>query len=230
MKKVMVAICDDEEKERKNIYNMVERYGVSKNLNVQEFSTANALLKCKDCAWDIVLLDIEMEEITGFEAACVLSKRKPRPLVIFITRSDAYTTRGYGIAFRYLVKPIDFDEFRNAMDSAYEEISANRFSFQVDNSLFAIPFEEIYYLESFGHFAVIHTADTEYRIRASLSDIYNQLPQSRIAVPHKSYLVNMAYISKATASEVVLINGIQIPISRRKRQEFNQAFFRYLGR
>lgn len=181
-------------KKEKNIYNMVERYGVSKNLNVQEFSSANALLKCKDCAWDIVLLDIEMEEITGFQAACVLSKRKPRPLVIFITRSDAYTTRGYGIAFRYLVKPIDFDEFRNAMDSAYEEISANRFSFQVDNSLFAIPFEEIYYLESFGHFAVIHTADTEYRIRASLCDIYNQLPQSRIAVPHKSYLVNMVYI------------------------------------
>lgn len=230
MRKISIAICDDEQEERENIRNMVIQYGATHELTIQEFSSADALIKCTDHTWDIVLLDIEMQVPTGFEAACILVKRKPKPLIIFVTKSSTYTTRGYGVAFRYLVKPLDPAEFTQAMDSACEEVAANRFSFQIDNTLFSIPFEDIYYLESFGHLAIVHTSDTEYRIRTSLMELWKQLPQSRIAVPHKSYLVNMAYINKATATEVILINGVRIPISRRKRQEFNETFFRYLGR
>lgn len=230
MRKISIAICDDERQERESIRNMVEQYGANHEFAIQEFSSADAMLKCTECTWDLVLMDIEMQAPTGFEAACVLARRKPKPLVIFVTKSSTYTTRGYGVAFRYLVKPVDPVEFTQAMDSACEEIAANRFSFRIDNSVFAIPFEDIYYPESFGHLAIVHTADTEYRIRTSLMELWKQLPQSRIAVPHKSYLVNMAYINRATSTEVVLTNGVRIPISRRKRQEFNQAFFRYLGR
>lgn len=230
MRKISIAICDDEQKERETLRNLVMQYGKNREFAIQEFSSADALLKCTDHTWDIVLLDIEMQAPTGFEAACVLVKRKPKPLILFVTKSSRYITRGYGVAFRYLVKPLDADEFAQAMDSACEEIAANRFSFQIDNALFSIPFEDIYYLESFGHLAIVHTADTEYRIRTSLAELWKQLPQSRIAVPHKSYLVNMAYINKATATEIVLTNGVRIPISRRKRQEFNETFFRYLGR
>lgn len=230
MRKISIAICDDEQEERETIRDMVTEYGTNHELTIEEFSNASTLLKRVDRTWDIILMDIEMQAPTGFDAACILAHQNPKPLVIFITKSNTYTTRGYGVAFRYLMKPIDPIEFTQAMDSAYEEVLANRFSFQIDNNFFAIPFENIYYLESFGHLAIVHTADTEYRIRASLMDLWKRLPQNRIAVPHKSYLVNMAYINRATATEVVLTNGVRIPISRRKRQEFNEAFFRYLGR
>lgn len=230
MRKINVAICDDEQEELEIVCNMLKQYELTTELKIEKFLSADELLKSENSAWDIVLLDIEMEAPTGFEAACVLSKRTPKPLVIFVTKSDAYTTRGYGIAFRYLVKPISSDEFMQAIDAAFGEISANRFSFQMDNSLFSVPFQEIYYMESFGHLSIIHTLDTEYRIRASLSEIYDRLPKSRIAIPHKSYLVNMEYINRATANEVILTNGVRIPISRRKKQEFNDAFFKYLGR
>lgn len=230
MRKISIAICDDEQEELDLIHSMVMSYGKKKKLSIEKFLSADMLLKCPSCTWDIVFMDIEMQPPTGFEAASILSKHKPKPLIIFVTKSSAYTTRGYGIAFRYLVKPINFTEFTDAMDSACEELAANRFSFRIDNSLFSIPLTEIYYLESFGHLAIIHTADKEYRIRASLMDLLDQLPQNRIGAPHKSYLVNMEYINKATATEIVLTNGVHIPISRRKRQEFNEAFFRYLGR
>jgi len=48
--------------------------------------------------------------------------------------------------------------------------------------------------------------------------------------PHKSYLVNMEHIVYATGTAVFLSSGHQLPISRRKRQEFNQNFNAYLGR
>ena len=176
-------------------------------------------------------LDIEMTAPTGFEAAKQLvATQNPRPLIIFITKSNAYTIKGYGVAFRYLVKPIAWDDFALALDAALDELSANRFSFSYNNDLVSIPLQSIYYIESFAHVAVIHTANDEFHIRATLSEVKQNLPLSRFTAPHKSYLVNMSHINTVLSDDIILTNGDRIPISRRKRQEFNADFCRFLGR
>ena len=168
---------------------------------------------------------------TGFEAAKQLvATQNPRPLIIFITKSDAYTIKGYGVAFRYLVKPIAWDDFALALDAALDVLSANRFSFSYNNDLVSIPLQSIYYIESFAHVAVIHTANDEFHIRATLSEVKQNLPLSRFTAPHKSYLVNMSHINTVLSDDIILTNGDRIPISRRKRQEFNADFCRFLGR
>lgn len=225
-----IAVCDDEPQELASLLRLVTRY--HPDGEPRQFSTARDLLRAAETTpFHLILLDIEMAAPTGFEAARQLvATQEPRPLIIFITKSSAYTTRGYGIAFRYLVKPVAWDDFVCVMDAAIDELKANRFSFEYNGNLLSIPLRSIYYIESFAHIAVIHTADKEYRIRATLSELRQQLPLSRFVSPHKSYLVSMSYINTVGSDDLTLTSGARIPISRRKRQEFHQAFCRFLGR
>lgn len=226
-----LAICDDEAVDRELIFNYVKQQ-YDQDWAISQFSSAKDLLRsAEETHFDLILLDIEMAAPTGFEAAKqLIATQTPRPLIIFITKSNAYTIKGYGVAFRYLVKPVTRDDFALAMDAALGELSANRFSFSYNNDLLSIPFQSIYFIESFAHLAVIHTNNEEFRIRATLSEVKQKLPLTRFAMPHKSYLVNMAHINTVLSDDIILTNGARVPISRRKRQEFNSDFCRFLGR
>lgn len=225
-----IAVCDDEQDECAEILRLINRY--NQELIPIPFSSAKDLLyTAQKTKFDLILLDIEMSSPTGFEAAKqIIATQEPRPLIVFITKSSTYTTKGYGVAFRYLVKPVPWDDFVIAMDAAFDELKANRFSFELNGKLHSLPLQSIYFIESFAHIAVIHTADEEYRIRATLSELKHTLPMSRFATPHKSYLVNMAYINSVALYDIILTNGIHIPISRRRKQDFNKEFCRFLGR
>lgn len=80
--------------------------------------------------FDLVILDIEMPGINGYAAAVRLRSMQRKPLVIFLTNNMAYTLRGYGVAFRYLTKPIQPELLHFVLDAAIREIQANRFIFQ----------------------------------------------------------------------------------------------------
>lgn len=89
---------------------------------------------------------------------------------------------------------------------------------------------DIYFLESHGHKVLIHCKEQDLTLRMSIPEALEQLPKRCFVSPHKSYLVNMEHIVYATGTAVFLSSGHQLPISRRKRQEFNQIFNAYLGR
>ena len=230
MSTINIAVCDDEADEREEILQLIKRY--HSGWTPAQFSSAKDLLHATEkVEFDLILLDIEMAPPTGFEVAKqIVGKQQSHPLIIFITKSNAYTIKGYGIAFRYLVKPVIWDDFVLAMDAAVDELKANHFSFEYNNGMFSVPLQSIYYIESFAHIAVIHTTNEEFRIRATLSDLKQNLSLSRFTAPHKSYLVNMAHINTVSTDEIVLTSGDRIPISRRRRQEFNSDFCRFLCR
>lgn len=224
-----IAICDDEAADRQDMQAFAARYFGGTETETVLFSTAKDLLAA-GIRFDLVLLDIEMKSPTGFEAAQTLKNRENPPCIIFVTKSQAYSVRGYGLAFRYLVKPLAWPLFCEAMDAFWMEHQANTLLFRMDDSQVAVPIRSILYVESFGHTAVVHTKERQYTFRAILSDLSARLPRGCFAAPQKSYLVHMRYILSASATDVVLENGEHIPISRRKRAEFDRCFNEYLGR
>lgn len=136
----------------------------------------------------------------------------------------------YGIALRYLQKPLSKGIFEEAMDAAVQEATANRLYFTSEDMTVALPLREIIYIEMFGHYAVVHTETSEYRFRSTLKEIQKKLPQGYFALPHKSIIVNFEHVRSASNSEIVMDSGDSIPISRRRQQEFNKAFYRFLER
>ena len=116
------------------------------------------------------------------------------------------------------------------MDAAVQELNSRHFTVEYNGATLSLNTADIYYLESFGHKVLIHCAERDFTLRMRLSEAAEQLPKNRFAAPHKSFLVNMEHIVCATGTTVVLSSGSQLPVSRRKRQEFNRSFNAYLGR
>jgi hypothetical protein len=88
---------------------------------------------------------------------------------------------------------------------------------------------DILYAEVTGHRVFLHTASGKLAYRASLKELAAQLPGRWFSMPHQSYIVNMLHVRSVSALSLSLTNGTEIPISRRKQQEFLSNFHRFLG-
>jgi len=226
-----LAICDDISSDLQNIETLINKHAFSCNLQIFSFYSAEQLyLSHSQLPFDLLILDIEMPEPNGFEIAKKIKSMSSSPLIIFVTKSMEYTIAGYGIAFRYIPKCKLNELLIPAVEKAIDELELYYYELETDGILYRIPTNDIIFIEIYNHNIILHTSNTEYRFQDSISNIYSQLPHKLFGLPHQSYIVNYAYIAKLTSSEVCLTSGMIIPISRRRSQNFNLAFHKYLGR
>lgn len=226
-----IAICDDDPKDLQAVHTALTQYDAAGNLKIASFTKASELFDAnKKTPFDIAILDIEMNAPNGYEIAQQLVTQDAAPIIIFLTNSTAYAIRGYGIAFRYLTKPIVQDTLCKALDAAVCEVRANSFLFTADGNSHVVRMKDIYYFEVFNHHTILHTTDREFTFRATLKEIVTDLPKGYFGSPHQSYLVNFMHVQTAMAGELHLTNGAVVPISRRRQQEFEDQLHGYLGR
>lgn len=226
-----IAICDDDINDLQAIQAALTQYDISQTLDVSSFTRAKDLFAANsDTPFDIAILDIEMKTPNGYEIAQKLVEQENAPIIIFLTNSTAYAIRGYGIAFRYLTKPIDFSNLSKALDAAICEVKANSFTFTADGNSHVVRMKDIYYFEVFNHHTILHTMDQEFTFRATLKEIVADLPNGYFGSPHQSYIVNFMHVQTAMAGELHLTNGAVVPVSRRRQQEFEDQLHSYLGR
>lgn len=226
-----IAICDDDPKDLQAVQTALTQYDAADNLRIASFAKASELFDAnKETPFDIVVLDIEMNVPNGYEIAQKLVAQDTAPIIIFLTNSTAYAIRGYGIAFRYLTKPIVQDTLCKALDAAICEVKANSFVFAADGCFHVVGMKDIYYFEVFNHHTVLHTMDREFTFRATLKEIVADLPKGYFGSPHQSYLVNFMHVQTAMPGKLHLTNGTVIPVSRRRQHEFETQLHSYLGR
>ena len=226
-----IAICDDDANDLQAVQTALAQYDTAGNIEISSFTKASDLFAAnKKIPFDIAILDIEMKAPNGYEIAQKLVEQENAPIIIFLTNSTAYAIRGYGIAFRYLTKPIEYGALNKALDAAVCEAKANSFSFTADGISHIVRMKDIYYFEVFNHHTILHTMDQEYTFRATLKEIVTDLPSGYFGSPHQSYIVNFMHVQTAMAGELHLTNGAVVPVSRRRQQEFEDQLHSYLGR
>lgn len=231
MDQLHIAICDDEIIDLSQTLELVKAYDSNSQLQITTFLRAAELMeKAKQYPFDIVLLDIEMEPPSGFDIAKELTSTDNPPIIIFTTKSNAYALKGYGIAIRYLQKPLLYEPLSEALDVAIADATAHRLTIQIDSVWHTVRLRDVQYIEIYGHYANIYTDKRTFRLRTTLKEIMGRLPKGYFVPTHKSFIVNLEHITSVTTSEVNLDCGSVIPIGRTKAKEFNQALFRYLGR
>ena len=226
-----VAVCEDDREDMELMCSLLYDYDQLSRFQIFRLSSGGELLAAAaEERFDLALMDIEMSEINGFETARQLAASAAPPLIIFATRTMEYTIQGYGVAFRYIPKPVTMEKLAPALDAAVREIWANRFTFSVEEKSYILRMQEIYYIDVYDHVTTVHTASEDYSVRATLKDMLAQLPQGYFGMPHQSFIVNLAHVRTATAQEVTLTNGAVIPVSRRRQMEFMGQLQSFLGR
>lgn len=222
-----IAICDDEYDDLLILKNYCSRY--NPDFPVFEFTNGESLLDAfENNFYDLVFLDIEMGNLNGLEAGKELLQ-KYKPVIVFTTHSLNYAVRGYGIAIKYLPKPISYDMFCAVMQLALDRILPYKVSFSINGCQKILATNEIMYFEVYKHQIVIHLQSGEtINTRGSLSEIILKIPKGSYSQPHKSYYINLEYIDKVSRQEIVLTNGDTIPIGRGYKDEFNNNLISFM--
>ena len=223
-----LAICDDCAEDLQQLYQLLRQY--DPHTQIDTFPTSKDLfLSTQTTSYDAVILDIEMEAPNGYEIAMRLAQEDPHPIIVFATNSADYAVRGYGLALRYLLKPLTLKSVAEAMDAVRKEILGSRLFVRLDSTAHALHVQDVYYAEVSGHQTTLHTANGVFTSRESLRDLADQLPSRYFCAPHQSFLVNLLHVRTVDTDTLVLTNGIIIPCSRRKQKEFLMRFYQFLG-
>ena len=223
------ALCDDDPNDLQQIRDYLLHYDAQEDW--KSFTSSKELLASFQCDYfDIVLLDIEMDGINGYQAAEKLNKLPDIPLIIFITQSGAYTIRGYEVAFRYLKKPVEYSDFVWAVSAAVAKCSPKSISVAGERGPILVRIRDITYIEVFNYTTIIHTIKGQHQVRTPLKGFEANFRSNGFARPHNSFLVNLDFVDHIQKSSLFLTDGTDIPISRNRKKAFDEALFRFLRR
>lgn len=223
-----IAVCDDDQRDLKLLESYCRQF--DPEIPVAMFSSGEALLEAyrKDF-YDLVFLDIELGRLNGLEAGKRLAGMSPKPIIVFTTHSSSYAVRGYGIAMRYLTKPIAYDTFSAVMKLALEQILPRKIIIISNGIQRIVPIGEILYFEVLRHQLFVHLKSGEsLSMRRTLAEVIEQIPCGPFAQPHKSYYINMEYVDRLTQQNITMTNGDLIPISRSRKNNFQLRLNEYM--
>lgn len=230
---ITFAICDDEPFMLDNIASQISEYMTKKKLLFRTdcFSCGRELLK-SNSSFDIIFLDIQMDEPDGMETARILRAQGCRSLLIFITVLREPVFDSFEVqAYDYLVKPLDKLRLCRTLDRAItslNESSGQNLIIQTGNSCQVIPFSQIIYCEVLGRKIYIHRTDGRTLDHYDKMDHLENHMDSRFFRCHRSYLVNLDHVRKFDAGMIHLSDGSEIPVSRLRGQEFMKTLLLHM--
>ncbi len=238
---IRTAICDDEANSRAYLASLIRVQACP--CEIVEYASAGDCLADPQKI-DLLFLDIELnspgDRMDGMALARKIRERdlEAQPIIIFVTGYERYVFDAFDVgAFQYLLKPVDEEAFARVFVRAVRQIEAGRENPQRSRALTlqsvgvnrTVPLDRIYYIESSNHKVVLHLKDGEFVCYAKIGDLELEL-QDRFFRIHKGYLVNLSYVEAYSKTEVTLINGDILLLSKYKYQDFVKAYLRFLKR
>jgi two-component system LytT family response regulator len=209
-----------------------------------------ALRDIQRLAPDLVFLDVQMPELTGFE---VLDRLDPArmPVVIFVTAFDQYALKAFEVcALDYLLKPFDRERFGRTLARARAELhrkKAGQVNEQVlkllselgqakkhldklmirdGGRVFFLRADEIDWIEAAGNYVRLHAGKEEYLYRETMTKLEAQLNPEHFAHIHRSAIVNTERIKELQPwfrgdYVIVLRDNQKLTLSRTYRARLN---------
>lgn len=230
--KYNVIIVDDEYLAQK----LLQDY-VSKVDSLQLVATCSNAFEAMDALKnnkvDIMLLDIQMPDLTGLELVKSLEKK---PAIIFTTAYSEYAVDAFNLGVSdYLLKPFDFPRFIQAINKAIGNVplktenapvpSADTISksndfitVKADYKLYKINYDDLLFIEGQHEYVTFHTKERRITALFALKDLEEILPKDRFVRVHKSYIVSFKQIQELDKSDVTVM-GNKIPVGASYRDE-----------
>ena len=225
---IKFAVCDNDTQ----IINQIENYFEeidNKGLEYEVFFSAEVLLKFYDlekAEFDVYILDIEMEKMSGLELAKEIRKYDSEAIIIFLTSHREYVFDVFDVlTFDYIIKPIDIKRFQQVIDKVkkYLQIVKNDFVFSYKKKNYSIPFCKINYIEKNGRKAIIHTVDNQlFQCNMTSKELIESLDNEMFALARKSCIINLKEIYEIDGEKVTLKNGESLFVGREYKSELKR--------
>ena len=236
---IRIAICDDEEKELSRTKVMTSVYAVANpelEIQLSTFQEPVELLKIirnQQDAFDILLLDIYMPELTGVELARAVRELNDQCQLIFLTTSVNHAIEAFSLhAAHYLLKPYTKGQLEDALSKAVAVVQKNQqrnIILKTSSGLRKIDITDILYSETDKHIQNIYLVENErIQVRISSSELYTILSMdSRFFKCGSTYIINLGRITEVTTKQILFDNGKTLPVQRRQYRELVERYTAY---
>lgn len=229
-----VVICEDDDLQRKKLKELIYKSfeAISNNIEILEFKSGEELLEHCLEGIDIFFLDIQMDKLTGMDVAKIIRDKNLTTEIIFITSVVEFIQEGYKVrAYRYLLKPIKYEELKEHIISCVSDIIKKRENFMIvegKGTINKILINSITYIEVQKKNITIHTVDNIYYTRNSISNLEKELKMYNFFRCHRCYLINIEYI-EFICKNVVTVNSEDIPVSKHRVSDLKTKLTKVVG-
>ncbi len=164
-----------------------------------------------------------------------------QPIIVFVTGYEKYVYDAFDVgAFQYLVKPVDEQKFAEVFSRAVGQIASEvekrrkKLVIPYAGGSKAIPFHDIYYMESQNHNIVLYlksgnqTCTSRLEYYGKIGDLEKELAGQFYRI-HRGYLINLFHVESYDRTEVRMANGDKLLLSRYKYDGFVQAYMEYIS-
>lgn len=215
-----LAIIDDQEDDLNKIFLLVNDFISSRSIDMQIYKYTHINEFSMDTYFDILLLDIDMPEKSGFDLAIEYRKHHQNVLIIFITNHNDLVYKACNI------HPFDFIRKENieleicfVLEEALYKLNDlyPTVTFYSHGNAYIIRKEAIIFCESFNHSTEIHFDHSTLKVNQQLKDVIIKIDTDHFMRIGRSYYVNMKQVIKLEKLTLYLNDHYQIPISRRNK-------------
>ncbi|MDC1162280.1 LytTR family DNA-binding domain-containing protein [Tenacibaculum sp.] len=211
----------------------------------EAISVKEGIEKIKRYQPHLVFMDIDLGDGTSFDILSSLDEINFK--IIFVTGFDSHTIKAIRLgALDYLLKPIDEDEFKEAVIRAistiekennlgssvnianhyYKEGEHRKIVLKTLDTQHLVAFDDILYCKSEGNYTTFHLFDENIVVSKSMKKIEELLDEKQFLKCHQSYIVNKAYITKYTNEGFLITKrGEQIPVATRRKEMVLKSLF-----
>lgn len=244
MKKLNAIIVDDEPSSVTALSNLLNRFCPEVNIVEKANDVEDAYLKINQYHPQIVFLDVDLAPLSGFDLLRKFTVVDFK--VIFVTAYDYYAIEAIKFsALYYLLKPVKIEELKLAVERAKTELLNTKISYDFSKVLqedfrkiknltinthqgvFIIELTEIIHLRSDNSYTNFNLKNGDLIVSSKpIKEYEEMLCDKGFFRTHKSHIVNLSYvasINKLEGDQVIMKNKEKIPLSTRRKDEFQKA-------
>ena len=233
-------IVDDERLARRELINLLKEHPeiqvIGECANVEE-----AKSKISSLGPDVIFLDIEMPEQSGFD---LLNELEDAPQIVFVTAYEDYAIKAFDVnAFDYLTKPVLPNRLKETVqkllkeNDELKELSSKKGTLLLNDKIFIkdgekcwfVSIKDIILFKSEGNYVRILFKENKPLVLMSLNSLENRLDDSAFFRANRKYIINLQWVDRVEnwfngGLKLTLLNGENIEISRRQAVKFKIKF------
>jgi two-component system LytT family response regulator len=234
---IRTLIVDDEPLARTAVRNVLRRHPDVSIAGECE-TGAEAIAAIQSLSPDLVFLDVQMPEVSGFGVLGAL-ETKHLPIVIFVTAYDQHALRAFEVnALDYVLKPFDRERLEAALDRARRQLErpeknsdwtarVERLIIRAEGRVFFIGASEIDWIEAQGNYVNVHGLGRAWLFREAIGTLETRLDPRRFRRIHRSTIVNLDSVRELRQGfhgdyVVVLRDGTELKLSHRFRSNLEK--------
>lgn len=231
-----IAVCDDEPSDRRQLAELAGDilHDAGLSCAVSSYSNGSELLNAirTGMRFHILLLDVMMDTLGGMDLAAALRKLGDGAAIVFISSNREMAMRGYEVAAaRYLAKPVQRPQLQEALLFCCRTFCEKKeILLPTSRGQRRISYSDVVYAEAAERVTkLVLTGGREETAIMKFSNLAATLPDRQFVLCHRSYLVNLEYVSYLRSRELELTGGAVLPVSRYRLDELQRRMVDYLS-